>query len=72
MAFEGHFGTFEAFAPFFPYKKSPPSSKGCSVLDNSIGEINKVYHLIVIVALIVEQSVDYNNNRYTTNVHINS
>jgi hypothetical protein len=72
MAFEGHFGTLETFAPFLPYKKSPPSSKGCSVLYNSIGEINKVYHLTVIVALIVEQSVDYNNNRYTTNVHINS
>jgi hypothetical protein len=72
MAFEGHFGTLETFAPFLPYKKSPPSSKGCSVLCNSIGKINKVYHLTVIVALIVEQSVDYNNNRYTTNVHINS
>lgn len=72
MAFEGHFGTLETFAPFLPYKKSPPSSKGCSVLCNSIGEINKVYHLIIIAALIVEQSVDYNNNRNTTNVHINS
>jgi hypothetical protein len=55
-AFEGHFGTLETFALF---KKSPPSSKGCSVLCNSIGEISKVYHLIIIAALIVEQSVDY-------------
>lgn len=65
MAFEGHFGTLESL-PLFCHKKNPLHPRRVALF--CAIALEKFYHLIIIAALIDEQSVDYNNNRNTTNV----